>query len=333
MSTDIQTKLEKLGEDYNRTRGRQFTYFFCPILFKDDDVPLCKAHLVNRAFADSSRGWTVQRKDVDNFYGSTFEADFVAIQYHENRNLGNTIIDKKLSRSLNPKFLVDGEPVEFYITDTDIPKHFTRVEFDNDGEITQLGLKISPEDMLAATKKNWEIAISKDIRIPALVSLIKAAHLTLFELLGYSYALSAGGHFVGRQILGEFFLRNHEKAKPEVLEDALPFFREFAHMVRPVQSSAINFQGTITDNLLLICKGSNTPPWAFIIFIKTSQSLHAVMIPIFEQPDAVAQFIRFQQDDNDSIEVVLSQFDHDHWKIDKKSTKLTWPKRGVLYPE
>jgi hypothetical protein len=151
-------------------------------------------------------------------------------------------------------------------------------------------------------------------------------------MLGYRYALSGGGHFVGRQILGEFFLLNHDKQKADVLKNAYPFFREFAHMVRPVESSGIDFQGTIADKQLLICKENSAPPWAFIVFLKMSRSSHAVMIPILDQPYAAAKFIRFLQDDNDSIEVALSRFEQDHWTINKDSTKLHWPKSGVLYP-
>jgi hypothetical protein len=44
-----------------------------------------------------------------------------------------------------------------------------------------------PEDVSAAVGQKWEIEISKDVRIPALVSLIKAAHLTFFEMLGYRF--------------------------------------------------------------------------------------------------------------------------------------------------
>ena len=137
---------------------------------------------------------------------------------------------------------------------------------------------------------------------------------------------------MGRQILGEFFLQNHDKPKPDVLENAHPFFREFAHMVRPVQSSGLDLQGTITDRLLLICKGSSSSPWAFVVFIKTSQSLHAVMIPILDQSDIVAKFVRFLQGGSDSIEVNLGRFEQDHWEINKESTKLSWPKSGILYP-
>jgi hypothetical protein len=67
-----------------------------------------------------------------------------------------------------------------------------------------------PTNVLTAAGKHWEIEISRDVRIPMMVSVIKAAHLTLFEMLGYRYALSLAGYFVGRQILGEFYLQNYD---------------------------------------------------------------------------------------------------------------------------
>ena len=50
------------------------------ILYKDEDVALCKAHVINQASQNVSRVWTVQRQDIDNFHGSNFEADFVLLQ-------------------------------------------------------------------------------------------------------------------------------------------------------------------------------------------------------------------------------------------------------------
>jgi hypothetical protein len=332
MSADFQSKLEKLRSDYHHLSGTSFSHFFCPILFNDEDVPLCESHIVNLAFPNSSRNWTVQRKDVDNFYGSRFEADFLAIQYNENPHLGRTITSRKLSQMFRPKILADDIPIEFFVAKDKVPGHFTRVVFDSDGEQVQLGLKMSTQDMLAATVKNWQIAIEKDVRIAALVSLIKAAHLTLFETLGYRYALSGGGHFVGRQILGEFFLRNHPKPKRDVVRNAYPFFREFVHMVRPVESSGIDFCGTVVDGRLLVCKENHAPPWAFIVFLKISRSSHAVMIPILDQPYSASKFVKFLHDKNDSIEVVLGRFEQDHWTIEKNSTEIRWPKTGVLYP-
>jgi hypothetical protein len=332
MNENIQARLETLKIDYNRVRGHPFTYFYCPILFKDEDVPICKGHIINLAFPNSARDWVVQRQDVDKFYGSNFESDFVAIQDSANHTLGDVITDKSLSKKFGPKILLDDKPVDFFIARDDIPKQFTRIDFDNDGRVVRFAIKMHPDDFLASLGKKWEIAIEKDVRISAVVSLIKSAHLTLFGLLGYNYALSTAGYFVGRDILGMFFQQNYNKSKSEVQVNAYDFFREFAPMVRPIQSSGLDYQGTITDKLMLICKEKDGYPWAFIVFIKTSQSLHCVMIPIFEQPDAVAKFMRFLKDENEFIEVNLARFEEDHWNINKESSKLHWPKTGILYP-
>lgn len=332
MKAQVKSKLERLRADYAQIKGQAFAHFYCPILFKDEDVPLCEAHIVNEAFHNSSRAWTVQRRDVDSFYGSRFEDDFLAIEYHtEDLSPDKVLADKKLARKYRPKILVDDEPVDYFVAQDDVPERFTSVEFDNDGQPVRLGLKMSPEDVSAATEQKWELEVSKDVRISALVSLIKSAHLTLFEMLGYRYALSAGGYFVGRDILGKFFCDNHDKSKSTVLENAPRFFSEFVHMVRPVEICNLDLQGTITDRQMLVCRESRGV-WALIVFIRTSSKLHSVMIPVFEQPDAVATFLSFLKNKNDSIEVMPCCYEQGQWEIRKELFRLIWPKKGILYP-
>jgi hypothetical protein len=70
MQPDVAERLEALRQDFAVVAGRPFCHFFCPILMVDEQVELCRAHVVNHAFAASSRRWTVQWKDVDNFFGS-----------------------------------------------------------------------------------------------------------------------------------------------------------------------------------------------------------------------------------------------------------------------
>lgn len=334
MKINVQSKLKKLKAGYSQIKGQPFTYFYCPVLFKDENVELCQAHIINLAFPNSSREWTIQRKDVDNFYGSNFEADFVDIHYGQEGYSDYALIDKKLTKRLKPKILVDNQPVDHFFSTGDVPDNFTPVTFENNGETIQIGLKISPEDFLAKADKVWEIEVSKDLRVSSMVSLIKAAHLTLFEILGYRYALSAGGHFVGRDILGSFFIQHRDNPKTEVLKAALPYFREFAHMVRPIHSMAIDLKGTIVDHLLHICIGHNNVPWAMIVYVVASGEFHAVMIPIFDQPYAVERFLNFLKSDEDSsIEVLLGRFVQDHWEVGKDLVRLDWPKTGVLYPE
>jgi len=296
-------------------------------------VELCQAHIINSAFPNSSRIWTIQRKDVDNFYGSGFEADFVAIEYLEERNLGKVLPDKKLSKLLNAQILLEDRPIDFFVAKGKIPSRFTPMEFDNGEEVTRFGLKISCEEMLAAEGKTWDITVNKDARIPALVSLIKAAHLTLFHMLGYEYALSAGGIFIGHDILGEFFFKNRDKQKPEVLTNALYYFREFGHMVRPLQAVPDFLAGTVTDNRMFLCKTSNYRPWAFIVLVKIPKSIHAVMVPIMEDADSTIRFYDFLRGPQEKIEAYLCEFQGDHWLVDKHSRELIWPKDGTLYPD
>ncbi len=333
MSDEVRKKLEQLRADYTETAGQPFSHFYCPILFRDEDEPLCKAHIINKAFKGSSRAWTVQRKDVDNFYGSNFESDFETLQYAKSQSQAAIFMDKELHKKFDPKILIDDKQIDYFVTKDRIPEQFTPIEFKKDEHSILVGLKMSPNAFIASADGNWDIEISKDVRVAALVSIIKAAYLTLFDMLGYRYTLSAAGEYVGHQILGEFFRQNHGKKKSIVLQNARPFFREFATMVRPVLSCGFNFQGTITDRMLLVCWSSSGFPWAIIVFIKTAQLLHSVMLPNFDRVDTVPTFIDFLRNQNESISVAGCRHEQGeaHWKIDKEPTRLTWPKKGNFY--
>ena len=331
--TKINIRLEKLNDDYYENKGQYFDYFFCPILFKDEDVEVCKAHIINQAFPSSSRRWTIQRKDIDGFYGSYFESDFVSIQYKEIGSIADTVTDKKLSRVFKPKILLDGNQIDFFIARGDIPTSYTRIEFDNDGDIVPVALKMSSDEVHASLNQDWEISVSKDVRICAIVSLIKSSHLTLFKILGYSYAFSATGYFIGRDILGKFYLQNKDNSKGDLLKNASLFFREFANMVRPLQHSNIGINGTTADNYVLVCRGRNNQIWAMIVFIKTSQSMHAVLMPVFDNPEMVETYLSFLQNENEQLYVSWCQYKEGHWSIDKNIDRFIWPKKGILYPE
>jgi len=221
MDQEVQHKLETLRSDYREVTGKSFSHFYCPILFQDQDAELCRAHIVNSAFPDSCRKWTVQRADVDSFYGSAFESDFVDLQYRSKHLTDDAIIDSLLSKKLRPKVYIEENKVEHFIASGPVPAHFTEVHVNGPDGPVRLGLKVRPDETLSTAE--WRIAIEKDVRLAALVSMLKAAHLTLFEMLGYRHALSAGGHFLGRNILGEFFHGNKGRSKAEIIADCLIF--------------------------------------------------------------------------------------------------------------
>ena len=109
-----QTRLDE-NADYAQIKGQPFSHFFCPILFRDEEVDLCKAHVVNQAFPEASKNWTVQRKDIDNFYGPIFESEFVAIRYRGLTHYG-IFADKKLSKLFSPQILVENKPIDYYLS-------------------------------------------------------------------------------------------------------------------------------------------------------------------------------------------------------------------------
>jgi hypothetical protein len=332
MNEFVKSRIEELRADYSLVQGKPFTHFYCPILFRDEDAPLCRAHIINQAFSDSARACTVQRKDVDSFYGSRFESDFIDIQNFKDKSMLEIISDRALSKRFSSKILLEDEPVEFFFSEGNVPEKFTEVKLEGKDVSVPFGLKMHPTDFMAAEGKHWEIEISRDVRIPMMVSVIKAAHLTLFNMLGYSYALSLAGHFVGRQILGEFFLQNRDKPKAEVLKHARPFFREFVHMVRPLISCGFDSQGTVIDKTFYMCMGSSGSAWAMLVFVKTSHVIHAALMPVFEQAEQAATYLEFLKNGNESIQVAVCRFKQDRWEISNNTMPLNWPKSGTLYP-
>lgn len=330
MNEFVKAELNKLNANFAKIAGESFNYFYCPILFRDEKSPLSQAHIINEAFPDSTRACTVQRADVDSFYGSRFEADFLDLGKFKGRSLLEILADRSLSRRFNAKLLHNGNPVDYLHSKGVLPQRFSRLHVGSTDSSLFLGLKMEPAAVIAAATDRWEIEVSRDLRLPMLVSTIKAAHLSLFKMLGYGYAFSSSGIFMGRSILGEFFLQNRRIPKKNIVGRALQFFRGFVHMVRPVISTTFDSQGTVTDHKMFMCMGGSGSAWAFIVLVKTGEHTHGVMIPTYQHPDQVDTFLSFLQNTNSSIQVASCHFEGDKWEISKETMPMNWPKDGIL---
>lgn len=333
MNKELKLKIDKLQANYTNVVGHSFKYFYCPILYKDENVPLCRSHIINKDIYGAARAWTVQRKDVDNFYGSNFEADFTNFQY-ANKSPVEMLTNKELHKKLKPEMLLNRNQVDYFIGKEKIPEQFTPITFGHDGRSVIIGLKIPRNVVATSIGGKLEINVKKDIRIAAMVSLIKAAYLTAFEMLCYKYALSASGAYIGYQILGKFFRQNYNNKKTYICQNASSFFLEYVNMVRPIQSVGFSILGTITDKIILVCWGSSGNAWAIIVFIRTGKTLHSVMLPVFDNMNMISIYIDFMKNKNESIEVSFCRYEkeQDLWAINKKRTRITWPKTGISFP-
>ena len=325
MSHRLEQRLETLRTDFQAVAGYQFQHFFCPLLYVDEDAELCEGHIINRVFPHSDRSWTVQRKDVDNDFGLRFESDFVARHRADGLLAEEILADKELSRRFNARFLRDGEPVRHFPTNDRVPDDFSNVELDVDGNPMPLGLKISPDQLIASEDHHWQIAIDGDVKLASMVSLLKAAHLTMFHLFGYDYVLSNGGKFLGKGLLGNYYLMTKGLDRRSAMAMAKSHFGAVTKMVEKFIPGSTDLRGTLTDHRLNVCVDGDVL-WAYQVFVRISDHVYVVMVPIFAGPDSTARFDMFLREPSSQINYRSARWYSGRIAIWPDSAVMEWPK-------
>ncbi len=335
MNQRARNRLELHRSDYAACTGKPYEHFFCPILFNDDPADLIRGHVINEAFKGSSKAWIVQRSDVDRFYGGFFEGDFELLQYMQGASLLDYFTNPKLFGAIRPKIYCGEEEIKYFPSDGKLPPEgFKFVECDIDGHIIELNVRATHEQMIAQPSQ-WNYETKKDLRIPAFVSLIKAAHLSMFSLFGYRYALRHAGRFIGEDILGKFYRENRDvRSKKEAQRCAFQFFKPFKHMIRPIQPGSTTMEGTLSDGIVHLCASASGNPWAMIMFIRTGELRHAALIPFPENEEALAIYLDFLKNHHEQIHVMRGVYEpaNDRWLFESERRPQTWLKHGNLYP-
>ena len=320
----MKKRLESLRADYAAVAGFPFRHFFCPIMWADEDADLCRGHIVNKSFRDTDRSWTVQRADVDNWFGTLFENDFLSIEQKGQPVIEQALTDKDFFRRFRPNLTVDGTDVPYYIAQSNVsPKH-TVLEADFNGRIVQIGMKLSPDEVLSRLEGTWKFETDKDIRLPALVSVLKSAHLTMFHLLGYRYALLVGGYFVGKIVLGDLYMKARGKERQQALRLAYEHCQPFVNMVRPVIEMPSDHLGTVTDRIVHFLM-SEQHHWAFVVYVRTGSEYHAAVLPIMDHADSAARFHRFLESSSETIGVRIGRMGPGEIGISAESYTVEWP--------
>jgi hypothetical protein len=323
--------LRVLQADFTEATGAPFKEFYCPILFKDEATKLSIGHVVNERIPNSSRATVVQRRDVDNWYGSMFESDFVAFLEAKDSSLHDVMSKPHISHRLRPRISLEGKHIRHYPAKGRIAQEHTPLLLETqDGGAFRFALAMTPGQVSSSLSRKWELAAEADFRLSALVTMIKSAYLTLFRVLGYRYPLSPAGMFVGHDILGKFYRDNKDKPKKEVLAEAVPFFQPYVNMMRPIlMFEGEAPQGTVDDNAVKACFGSSGRSYAMIVSVKTNYDLHAVLMPAFNHHELVAVYLDFlKSQDRETLRAVDCQFDVKQgcWTGPMDQAEVRWPK-------
>lgn len=358
ISEHIRPRLEYHRRNFEEIAGRSFEHFYCPILHVDEPADLQKGHVINEAFKGAPGFWVVQRRDVDSFFGKHFEADFGAFVYAFDKPPEDSIHDKNIYTHFRPKIMRGDERINYFIfenfivgDETDeagrriiipdegkIPKGHQFIEFWNsDNTAFKLLCVKMPADYMRNPDltKPFVWDYTRDFRVPAFATLIKAAHLSMFWLFGYRYALSDAGRFVGDYILGRFFRENRSKKRAEVQAAALAYFHEFRHMIRPMNSASLTVDGTAIGGEVAMCCTEEEGLWAMIVFVRTGDIGNAVILPAPDNEGALAKFQAFLADDNDTPLVIRDgkyEKDNARWVASTQTKEIRWPKSADSYP-
>lgn len=299
MDRGLQKKLDELRIDYERIIGHPFTHFFCPLLFTDEATTLCRAHIVNQAFENPDghqRIWTVQRADLDNFYGAMFESRFVLSQYDTEEKFDALLNSKKHPKTITRRIYLNGQEVASFPSKGTAPEGFSLLQIEyEENRYREYVVKMPPSEILANAAGKWEEGEVVDLSVQGPVSLVKAAFLTLFELFGYQYALSTGGRLIGKERLGKFFQENRGKSPQEILKSAEPFFSDLTRLVQGVVGE--NLTGTINDGQYFQCRVPEEPVMGYIVLVKSAHRLDGVLLPRSAEKGGIESFNRFLKSD------------------------------------
>lgn len=329
----VESALPRLREDYQSVEGQPFQHFFCPILQKDEFTRLCMGHIINEAIPNSYRGRIVQREDVDNYFGSRFEADFTSLAQARSMAPIDILVDPKMSKKIKPRVLLQGNLCEHYENrGDDVPKNHTRLTVNFPNKRLNWVLKTTPEELDALDQRDFELALGDDYRISAFVSLLKSAYLSLFKILGYSYALSGAGIEFGNGMLGRFYRENRTMDRREARRAACDYFRPYVNMMRPIQGFTGKVPlGTVEDQKARVAVTPSRNIFGMIVSVRTNADFYAVLLPAFNDVEGAVAYHEFLQGDDHSLRVHNCEFRDGTIVVSEQLKQTVWPMGDVTF--
>jgi hypothetical protein len=326
-SEALRWRVETFRTDFARVTGEPFKHFFCPILLTDDpdeSAELCEGHIVPEAFGNS---WVPQRKDVDNFYGSATEAD--AGSWMEKREaIFENWHTQSVQKLVPVRFEANGKTLEYYFPQQpiEVAGHTPAQFIGPDGKkVVDVMFKAPAHEVEALCGQDVQLVAERNF-VPAMTgSILKAAHLTMFDMLGYDYVFSPTGQYLAA-ILRDFFLANKAKRNKRAAADE--YFAAYASMVFPVMETDF-FGGTANDQKGIVLWGASGRPFAIGVMVKMKDVLCALLAP--ENAEAIGTYQGYLKEPPDSVLIRGFRFvkatgeSGSNWEIDPESRRFDLP--------
>ena len=303
-----QSDWKKLFQDnYAEVTGRHSDGYFCPILQVAAQTDLIGGHIIPQSQAVTNLR-IPQRKDVDEFYGTAFEADFeVATKMILDEVGFSDIIAGTIPRAPKPTFRIGETDFEFYFPKegTSLPEGHSMARLVTEENEQDIAVKLSPKQILALNDTVINTTVEHDAIPEVTATVLKAAHLSLFAMQGYQYLYTAAGQMLA-DILKRPFQLCDGRRPARIKEDLRECFAAHANMIKPMVGTA--FEGSIIDGFFLLCLGTTTPCFSFAVLVPMRRQLFAVFLPTPNYDPGLENYHSFLRNPPTSINTSFMKF-------------------------
>ena len=291
--SDLEQRIEEYRIRYQSEMGKPYDHFFCPILMRDEQTEMCRGHIEADAFGNCNK-WVPQRKDVDNFFGSAVEADLITVVEDRGKNPFSIWLDPELRKRHRPKLEYDGKKWDHYFPKNGVaPKvegHTPFIVEGPDGSTHRMVVKVAPDVLVGADSAKVNLVIEHDYRPPVTASMIKAAHLTMFDIFGYDHVFRSSGLFLA-SILGDFY-EQFKPPKKVTSKDVEDYFLPYSRMISPlVVEDKTLLQGSIVDRRFIACVSMSKETFALGVIVKAKDEMFCVFLPTDQGIDTYFSFL------------------------------------------
>lgn len=323
-SDELSERVSRLNERYRIVTGKTVENFFCPILLKDIPGELCRGHVIPANLRISGT-WVPQRADVDSFFGRTTEAVFGTAMNHAEKSPTEIWLNKDANQIFKPQLKHKDELIEHFFVPADAKikiseRHCLGDFLNGDGEtISRFVIKKTKQELRALCGEPLEVVLESDLSPQVAASIIKAAHLTLFYLSDYNFALSPGGRFLS-SVLSRFYEDAQHLPNADI-QGILKkrFSSRECSMIFPMQRrSGERLAGSLTSKVIIACLAANRSIFAFGVLVETPSQTFCVFIP-GEDGDLIDTYFSFISEPAPSIQAKFLQLqysDSPRWNID-----------------
>jgi hypothetical protein len=332
-------RLRPYLDDYAKITGQPKEKFVCPLTHRECDVnELIEGHILNGKLHKASRRTIVQWAKPDNFYGSRVEP--AIIDYLNAKDVGEFgLVPGAHAIQIQ---LLDGAEYEAIPLKDEVAAHkigerFPVLDMNRNGQRMFFAIKADRDDPKITHLKagQAEIAITrKYLKTHWAAGMLKAAYLTVFDMLGYAAVFDPFGDSLRRQ-LAQYFYDNARS------EDAPTYFREFANATMvmgkgeklpaaPGDYEKLEFD-TLDDRKLLFHFTPGEIMFAATCVFKINDVTVSATIPQSTRPApniavAVDFYDRLMRGDADLRQIVrVAEYKVDHWDVGRKGLNVVYP--------